>query len=82
MLRLVENCKSNLDKGGLSGALLTDLSKVSDCLSYKLTISKLCAYGFNENAYMLIETYFTNRKQRVKIWDSCSQWLNLNRGES
>jgi len=54
--RLVENCKSNLDKVGLSGALLTDLSKAFDCLSYKLIISKLCAYGFNENACMHVDS--------------------------
>jgi len=70
VLRLVEDWKSNLDKEGPSGALLTDLSKAFDCLSYKLIISKLCAYGFNENACMLIASYFTNRKQRVKIGDS------------
>jgi len=31
------------------------------------------------HACMLIANYFTNRK-RVKIWDSRSEWLNLNRG--
>ena len=81
-VRLVENCKSNLDKGGLSGTLLTNLSKAFDCLSHKLIISNLCAYGFNENARTLIANYFTNRKQCVKIEDSHSQWLNLNRGAS
>jgi len=80
LLSLVENNKSNLDKGGLGSGLLTDLSKSFDCLSYKLIISKLCVYGFNENACMLIENYFTNRKQDVKIGDARSQWLNLNRG--
>ena len=80
LLRLVENCKYNLDKGGISGVLLTDLSKAFDCLSYRLIISKLSAYGFDENACMMMANYFTNRQQRVKIGDARSQWLNIQRG--
>jgi len=72
LLRLVENCKCNLDKEGLSSALLTDLPKAFDCLSYKLIISKFYTYGFNENVCLLMANYFTNRKQRVKIGDSRS----------
>ena len=78
LLRLVENCKYNLDKGGIIGVLLTDLSKAFDCLSYRLIISKLSAYGFDENACMMMANYFTNR-QRVKIGDARSQWLNIQR---
>jgi len=80
LLRLFENYNSNLDKGGLSGALLTDLSKAFDSLSYKLIISRLCAYSSNENACTLIANYFINRKQLVNIGDSRIKWLNLNRG--
>jgi len=50
----------HLENSGVSGALLTELSKAFDCLSYKLVISKLQAYGFDKN-------YFTNRQQRVKV---------------
>ena len=60
--------------------LLTDLSKAFDCLSYRLIITKLSAYGFDENACMMMANYFTNRQQRVKIGDARSQWLNIQRG--
>ena len=80
LLNFVEKCRSNLDNKGISGALLTDLSKAFDCLSYKLIVSKLHAYGFNESACMFIANYFTNRQQCVRIGDTRSHWLNLKKG--
>ena len=35
-----------LDKGGLGGALLTDLFKALDCIKHDLSIAKLAAYRF------------------------------------
>ena len=48
---------------------MTDLSKAFDCLSYKLLIAKLHAYGVDRNLCLIILSYFTNRKQRVKLGD-------------
>ena len=36
LLRLIETCKKTLDKGGVAGALLMDLSKAFDCLNHEL----------------------------------------------
>ena len=38
-----------------------------DCLSHELLIAKLDAYSFDKNALKLINSYLSNRKQRVKI---------------
>ena len=56
-----------MDCGGVSGALLTDLSKVFDFISHDLFIVKLKAYGFQIDALNLGDNYLSNRKQRVKI---------------
>jgi hypothetical protein len=80
LLQMVEKCKFNLDNHGVSGALMTDLSKAFDCLPYRLLVAKLNAYGFNQDACMLVASYFTNRYQRVKIGDVRSDWLNLTKG--
>ena len=64
---MLEKWKSSVDKGSSFGALLTDLSKAFDCLSHKLLIAKLHAYGFSLNALRLVHSYLTNRKQRTKI---------------
>ena len=53
---------------------MTDLSKAFDCLSHKLLIAKLDAYGFDNKSQKLIYNYLSNRKQRVKINESFSSW--------
>ena len=59
--------KKSVDNGGAFGALFTDFSKVFDCLSHELLIAKLDAYGFDRKALKLVNSYLSNRKQRVKI---------------
>ena len=58
-------------------ALLTDLSKVFDCISHDLIIAKLEAYGFHIDALKLIHDYLSNRKQRVKVNDAYSSWKDI-----
>lgn len=48
------------------GALMTDLSKVFDCLHRELLIAKLDSYGFDMKSVKLIRQYLSMRKQRVK----------------
>ena len=59
LMHLVDMCKLNLENRGVSGVHLTDLSKALDCLSYKLVISKLQAYGFDINSCILVANYFS-----------------------
>ena len=65
----MKNGKS-VGNGGAFSALVTELSKAYDCLSYELLIAKLHAYGFDERSLVLIYNYLYNRKQRVKVKDS------------
>ena len=65
--RVVEKWKKHLDRMGIVGTILMDLSKAYDCIPHDLLIAKLEAYGFNRKALRLIYSYLSNRIQRVKI---------------
>ena len=80
LLRFIEKCKSSLDESKVYGALLTDLSKAFDCLPHKLLIAKLSAYGVDKQACKFISNYFMNRKQRVKIGNTRSDWNAVTKG--
>ena len=53
---MLEKWNLTKDKGDSFGALLTDISKTFDCLSYELLIAKLAAYSFSQSALKLIYT--------------------------
>ena len=77
LLTMAENYKKALDQGNEYGSLLTDLSKVFDCLQHDVIVAKLHAYSFSIESLKLINSYLTERKQRVKGNDQFSSWLDI-----
>ena len=80
LIAMLEKWKTSIDKGGYAGALLTDLSKAFDCISYDLLIAKLDAYGFGYNSLKFIHSYLNNRYQRVRINSTYSSWSEIKCG--
>ena len=64
---VLENCST----------LLVDLSKAFDCIVHDLLLAKLSAYGFDYNSIKLINSFFSDRKFRMKIGFSYSPYLDL-----
>ena len=77
LISMLEKGKMALDERKIVGALLTDLSKAFDCLNHGLLIAKLAAYGFDHSALMLIHNYLTGRKQRTKVNNYFSTWMDV-----
>jgi hypothetical protein len=69
-----------LDNNMFVGALLMDLSMAFDCLPHSLLIAKLMAYNVSESACTLLASYLTSRRQRVKVGDEKSQYMDLRKG--
>ena len=74
---MVEKWRQCLDDGGVSRALLTDLSKAFDCILHDLLIAKLSADGFDYNSLQMLQSYLSNRKQTTKINVACSKYSKI-----
>ena len=77
LLYLLKAWQQCLDKSGLVGTILMDLSKVFDSLPHDLIIAKLSAYGLSKQSLKLLSSYLNNRKQRTKIGSKFSIWLEI-----
>ena len=77
ILNLLKNWQKALDKSGVIGTVLMDLSKTYDCLPQDLLIAKLAAYCFEDSATSLISDYLSKRYQRVKIGFVFSSYLEI-----
>ena len=80
LVKLVEDWKLTLDNKHVVGILSTDLSKAFDSLHPPLLLAKLWAYGFSESAIDMMRCYFTERKNRVRMKSSYSEWREASRG--
>ena len=74
---MIEKFRKSVDKGKTFAVLLTNLSKVFDCLPHNINIAKLNTYGFSLSAARLIQSYLSKRKQITKINTAYSSWEEL-----
>ena len=79
-LVMAEKWRNCLDKGGISGAILTDLSKALDCNLHDLLTAKLAAYGFDYQSLRIIGSFLSNRQQRTKINNAFSRYSKITFG--
>ena len=80
LLIMLEKLRGALDKGLVTGILLTDLSKAFDRIPHELLAAKLYAYGFKKkkkNSVKLIYDYLSGRTQMTKVNNSFSKWLEI-----
>ena len=62
LIAMTEKWIKNMDTGGSSTALLTDLSKAFDCIVHDFLIAKLKVYGFSYQSRTVPQSYFTDIK--------------------
>ena len=74
---MIEEWKAKLDNDNSVGAILMDPCKAFACIPHDLLISKLHAYGFDENSLVLIYSYLKRRKQSVRINNTYSSFLTI-----
>ena len=77
LLNMIEKWKHALDKGKKVGTIFMDLSKAFDTLNHNLLLAKLDAYGFSFNAIKFVQSYLSERFQRVNINNNFNEWCKI-----
>ena len=54
-----------------------DLSKAFETINHQSLLAKLHPYGFSKQALVIICSYLSNRKQRIRINNGFSSWKDL-----
>ena len=54
---MLEKWRNILDNKGYSETILVDLSKAFDTINHELLLAKLHAYGFSEQALLILSSY-------------------------
>ena len=80
LINLIENWRHARDNKHRVGILSTDMSKAFDSMHPALLLSKLRAYGFEENFINLLRSYLCGRSNRVKLASRKNSWKRVNRG--
>ena len=80
LLALTENWKMALDNHKVVGVLSKDMSKAFDSLYHPLILTKLKAYGVEDNSLCLMRSYFMDLHNRFKLGFVMSDWHKVQRG--
>ena len=80
VINLVHDVIQNQKNNSFSLCVFADLSKAFDTVNHGILLHKLHRYGVRGKSYDLLESFLTNRKQRVKFKDTYSDELKVESG--
>ena len=75
LLEAVEDWTVSIDLGLPVDVLYIDYEKASDKVQHNILLDKLDAVGIKGQLFIWFESYLANRKPRVKIEKSFSDWV-------
>ena len=67
-------------KGYPTDIIFTDFAKAFDKVPHRRLLHKLKSYGVSDNLYKWIESWLTDRQQRVTIGNNKSDWKTVSSG--
>ena len=80
MLHVFNDWANERNKGKTTDVIFLDLSKAFDSVPHKRLITKINAYGIQGPLLSWLNSFLTNRYQRVVIRGTCSRWTNVKSG--
>lgn len=80
LLHIVDDIVRASDLGRYTTVVLLDFSRAFDPINHSLFLKILYYIDFSEHACNLLESFVKNRKQRVRVDDNYSTFLEINNG--
>ena len=80
LLYITETFRKELDAGNMTAVAFLDLSKAFDSIDHTILRKKLGILGFGVESLNLIDSFLHNRKQRVRLGETLSEWYEINQG--
>ena len=80
LLKIMDEWTYNLEQGIQIDVVYTDFEKAFDKVPHQGLISKLEAYNLNNTLLLRIQDFLCNRKQRVIVNGTYSQWYRVDSG--
>jgi len=82
---LINSILTAMNNNQIVGGIFCDLQKAFDCVNHKILLDKLQFYGMDWKFKTLIESYLTNRYQKVTLNkidynNNSSEWVRINCG--
>ena len=69
LLNFMDYVTDELEKGNFVIGVYLDIKKAFDCDNFEILFKKLGKYGIRGQSLALLQSYLTNRKQKVKLID-------------
>ena len=76
----MDHISKERESGNTPAVLYIDLSKAFDTLSFDILLYKLSHYGIKDNAFKLLTSYLTDRKQFVVFKNQNSETTDITIG--
>ena len=80
LIHLINRISTAIDQRETTVGVFLDLSKAFDTLDHEILFAKLEHYGIRNVALQWIKSYFSNRRQFVKINQTCSSTQTIKCG--
>jgi len=82
---LINSILTAMNNNQIVGGIFCNLQKAFDCVNHKILVDKLQSYGIDGKFKTLIESYITNRYQKVTLNkidynNNSSGWVRINCG--
>ena len=80
LLKITDDILDSIDDSDVTLMIFLDFSKAFDTVNHRILIEKLKILGFQNNTCEWINSYLSNRYQRVVVGEDASDWIHIING--